>query len=85
MTYIVRVNRGKSTYLYECRSHRPGPGMDPVSERVYIGRGDNETRGFRPKRYHVTETLDVECFRMDLKELPKVPSCHIPMVKVKAS
>ena len=85
MTYIVRVNRGKSTYLYECRSYRPGPGMDPVSERVYIGRVDNETRVFHPKRYHVTETLDVESFRMDLKELPKVPSCHIPMVKVKAS
>ena len=85
MTYIVRVDRGKSTYLYECRSHRPGPGMNPVSEKVYIGRVDRETRVFHPKRYHVTETLDMETLHVDIKELPKVPLCHIPMVRVRAS
>lgn len=84
MTYIVRVDRGKSIYLYECRSVRPDKGMDPVSDRVYIGRVDKKTREFIPKRYYVTESFDVESWEFRIKELPKIPSCHLSMA-LKAS
>ena len=81
MAYIARVEKGRYTYLYECRSHRV-PGKDnPVSDRIFIGRVDRETREFIPKRYHVTETIDMESLEVigGIKDLPRVPACYLPM------
>lgn len=85
MSYIVRREGGRYTYLYECRSYRPGNGKGPVSERVFIGRIDRETREFIPKKYYVTETLDFESGECRLKDLPKVPACYLPLAAFSSS
>lgn len=81
MTYIVRIRKGGYDYLYECRSRRPEGGGNPVSDRIYIGRVDVETRRFIPKRYHVNETfLFEECeIPGGVRELPRIPRCYMPM------
>ena len=55
MVYIVRIVKGRYTYIYECRSRRVPGKRNPVSDRIYVGRVDNETRRFILKRYEVTE------------------------------
>ena len=80
MTYIVRIRKGRYEYLYECRSRRVPGKSNPVSERVFIGRVDVETREFIPKNYVVRGELSIET--MDVKgrrDLPKVPSGYMPM------
>ncbi len=82
MVYLVRVRREGYEYLYECRSYRPGPGMNPVSDRIYIGRVDVETREFIPKRYHVSEWADLDTGDTHVVGLPRIPSCYLPMRRV---
>ena len=53
MTYIVRIVKGRYEYLYECRSRRVEGKRNPVSDRIFIGRVDLETREFIPKSYVV--------------------------------
>ncbi len=85
MAYIVRRERGRYIYLYECRSRRPGPGMNPVTEMIYIGRVDSETRRFISKRYYVTESIDLESGSYERKDLPKVPTCYRPLADFSSS
>ena len=79
MAYIVRIVKGRYEYLYECRSRRVEEKRSPVSERIFIGRVDLETREFIPKSYVVKGMLDVERLEVTGRPLPKVPSCYLPM------
>lgn len=80
MTYIVRIRKGRYEYLYECCSTRVPGKAHPVSDRVFIGRVDVETRQFISKKYEVKGELSIET--MDVKgrrDLPRIPSCYLPM------
>lgn len=79
MAYIVRVRRGGYIYLYEGRSRRVKGKKNPVSERVYIGRVDVETRAFIPKKYRVKGSLDIESGEVRDRGLPRIPDCYLPL------
>ncbi len=81
MTYMVRIEKGRYTYLYECRSIRVAGKENPVSDRIFIGRVDRETREFIPKRYYVNEVFDVESseYTKGPYKLPRVPRCYEPL------
>ena len=79
MTYIVRIVKGRYEYLYECRSRRVEGKRNPVSDRIFIGRVDVETREFIPKSYVVRGMLDVERAEVTDRPLPRVPSCYLPL------
>ncbi len=78
MVYIVRMVKGRYEYLYECRSRRVPGKPNPVSDRIFIGRVDIETRRFIPKRYEVRGELDVETMEVRGRDLPRIPSCYLP-------
>ena len=79
MAYIVRIRKGRFDYLYECRSRRVEGKVNPVSDRIFIGRVDVETRAFLPKKYEVKgETRG-------RRDLPRIPSCYLPMRDVLTS
>lgn len=79
MAYIVRIEKGRYTYLYECRSVRVTGRPYPVSDRVFIGRVDRETREFIPKRYTVREEMVLDGAPFIPKDLPRVPRCYLPL------
>ena len=79
MTYIVRIRKGRYDYLYECRSRRVEGRRTPVSDRVYIGRVDVESRRFIPKKYYVKGLMDIETQEVRGRDLPRVPACYMPM------
>lgn len=79
MTYIVRIVKGRYEYLYECRSRRVEGKRNPISDRIFIGRVDLETREFIPKSYVVKGMLDVERMEVMGRSLPRVPYCYLPM------
>ncbi len=84
MVYIVRIVKGRYTYIYECRSRRVPGKRSPVSDRIYVGRVDNETRRFIPKRYEVTEEATIEEIldgSFVPKPLPRIPACYLPLRK----
>ena len=84
MVYIVRIVKGRYTYIYECRSRRVPGKRNPVSDRIYVGRVDNETRRFIPKRYEVTEEATIEEIldgSFMPKPLPRIPACYLPLKK----
>lgn len=82
MVYIVRIVKGRYEYLYECRSRRVPGKRNPVSDRIFIGRVDIETRRFIPKRYEVSGEFDVEAMWVRGRDLPRIPSCYLPLRKV---
>ena len=80
MTYIVRIVKGRYEYLYECRSRRVEGKRNPVSDRIFIGRVDIETREFIPKRYEVRAEIDLETMTVrGRRDLPRIPSCYLPL------
>lgn len=82
MVYIVRIVKGRYTYIYECRSRRVPEKRSPVSDRIYVGRVDNETRRFIPKRYEVREEAMIEDIldgSFVPKALPRIPACYLPL------
>lgn len=79
MAYIVRVIKGRYTYLYEGTSRRVPGKKHPVSDRIYIGRVDNETNRFIPKSYTVSERLDVDAWEFRIRRLPRIPRCYLPL------
>ncbi len=82
MTYLVRITRGKSQYFYECNSVRVKGKRNPVSERIYIGKLDLETREFKPKSYQVRGEADLDASVFKNRALPKVPRCHLTMGRI---
>ena len=85
MVYIVRIRKGGYEYLYECRSVRVEGRRNPVSDRIYIGRVDVETRRFIPKKYYVRGLMDLETQEVRGRDLPRVPACYLPMRKALTS
>ena len=82
MAYIVRIRKGRFDYLYECRSRK----VNPVSDRIFIGRVDVETRAFHPKKYEVKGELSIETMETrGRRDLPRIPSCYLPMRDVLTS
>lgn len=79
MTYIVRIVKGRYTYLYEGTSRRVPGKKNPVTDRIFIGRVDNETGRFIPKSYTVREWFDLETGEFRIRKLPRVPSCYLPL------
>lgn len=79
MAYIVRIIKGRYTYLYEGTSRRVPGRKHPVSDRVFIGRVDNETNRFIPKSYTVSERLDVDAWEFRIRRLPRIPRCYLPL------
>lgn len=79
MVYIVRIRKGRYIYLYEARSRRVKGKKNPVSERIYIGRVDEKTRRFIPKKYTVSGCLDLETDEAGDRGLPRIPACYRPM------
>lgn len=79
MTYLVRIRKGRYVYLYECRSYRVKGKRTPVSDRIYIGRVEEESRKFIPKKYSVKGTMDFETLEVRGRDLPRVPECYLPM------
>ncbi len=79
MAYIVRIEKGRYTYLYECRSRRIPGRSTPVSDRIYIGRVDVETREFLPKSYVVREEMVLDGEPFEPRRLPRVPRCYLPL------
>lgn len=86
MAYIVRIRKGRFDYLYECRSRRVEGKVNPVSDRIFIGRVDVETRTFHPKKYEVKGELSIETMETrGRRDLPRIPSCYLPMRDVLTS
>lgn len=82
MTHLVRVTRGKYQYFYESNSVRVEGKRNPVSQRIYVGRLDLETREFKPKSYMVHGEADLDSSAFKNRALPKVPRCHLAMSRI---